>query len=178
MTDIVVIDQKLADTVVLPAQDQTVAVEVPGLVYVVADGVQGPEGIPGPEGPQGPAGPAGPDGTSAVTKVAAGAIGGQRVVIGNTDGTVRYADATDLTDLGRVLGVTQTAAADGEPVNVIVRGYYEEPTWTWNTTLPLYVGSNGLITQTAPTVGFSQIIGFAETPTRIFIRMREPIALN
>lgn len=153
---------------------------VPGGAYVVSLGAQGPQGPAGPagaDGPAGPIGPVGPEGGTAIKRPANGAIGGQRVVVGNADGTVSYADATDTSHLGRVLGVTQTAVSDGEDATVIHTGYFNEPTWSWDTSLPLYAGANGLITQTTPAVGFSQIIGFAETPTRIYIRLREPIAI-
>ena len=49
--------------------------------------------------------------------------------------------------------------------------------WNFTPGADLFVGLNGLITETAPTVGFSQRIGTARTPTTITIRLSEPITL-
>lgn len=151
----------------------TVVVEVPtepDIIQVITEGPQGPQG------PAGATGPAGPAGGSEV-RPASGAIGGQRMLIGNADGSVSYADASNMAHLGKVLGISENAANDGDNVTVIVLGYTEFNGWAWNTSLPIYLGTNGLLTQTPAVSGFSQIVAMAETATRIYIRLREPISL-
>ena len=158
-------------TVVVTEENTVVVTETatPTVVQVYTEGPQGPPG------PQGPAGPAGSD---TLTRNASGAIGGQRLVIGNSDETVSYADATNSAHLGKILGLSTNAANDGEAVTVLLSGYTEFGGWSWNTSLPIYASTNGLLTQTPPSgSGFSQVVAMAETATRIFVRLREPIAL-
>ena len=157
---------------VIVTDENTVVVQesaTPTVVQVITEGPQGP---PGPQGPQGAAG------TSSFTRPASGAIGGQRMVIGNSDGSVSYADATNSAHLGKVLGMSINAANDGEVVTIQFLGYTEFNGWTWNTSLPIYASTNGTLTQTPPSgSGFSQIVAMAETATRIYLRLREPISL-
>jgi hypothetical protein len=158
-------------TVVVTDENTVVVTETttPTVVTVISEGPQGP---PGPPGPQGPAG------GDTLTRLASGAIGGQRLLIGNSDETVSYADATNSAHLGKILGLSTNAANDGEAVTILLFGYTEFNGWTWNTSLPIYASTNGLLTQTPPSgSGFSQIVATAETATRIFFRLREPIAL-
>jgi len=132
----------------------------------------------GPQGMQGPQGAQGEAGQNYVVKPALGNIGGERFVIGNLNGTVSYADATNLSHLGRVVGITLNAASDGDDVEVLIFGYIEFNGWDFDISAPVYLSTDGLITQTQPTTGFSQIVGFAESPTRLFINLREPIILG
>lgn len=174
MTTVIVTEE---NTVVVSG-DATPSVTVteagtPQVIQVIAEGPQGP---PGATGATGPTGPAGPD-VSQLTRPASGAIGGQRMVIGNSDGSVSYADASTAAHLGKVLGLSFNAANNGENVAVLVFGYTEFNGWAWNTSLPIYLGTNGLLTQTPAVSGFSQIVATAETATRIYLRLREPISL-
>ena len=139
----------------------------PTIVEVIAEG---------PQGPQGPAGPAGQSG-NIITRNASVSIGGQRLVIGTTSGELAYADNTNIAHLGRVLGLSLNAATAGDSINVLLFGYTEFSGWSWNTSLPIYASTNGLLTQSAPTTGFSQIVATPETATKIYLRLREPIAL-
>jgi len=110
-------------------------------------------------------------------RTANGAIGGQRMVVGNADGTVSYADATNVSHLGKVLGMSDAAYLDGETVKVIREGLVEFVGWSFNPAQPIYLSTNGVLTQSASATGFSQIVGFAESPTKLFVNLREPILL-
>lgn len=123
----------------------------------------------------GPAGPAG--GASTLTLTAPGAIGGHRAVVPNGDGTLAYADSQNPAHFGKVVGFTLNAGSVGDPVSVAVSGEVTEPSWAW---VPgeVYLGSNGLLTQTAPTTGFVQVMGIATTPTRMVVGLRAPILLS
>jgi hypothetical protein len=132
------------------------------------------------EGPQGPTGPVGPPGATdklSYRRIASGPLGGQRMIKSNTDGTVSYADTTDVTHAGKVLGMTDFAVVDGEEVLIVREGLIEFEGFSFDIGLPVYLGENGLITQTASVSGFSQIVGFAENPTSLFLNLREPIIL-
>ena len=116
--------------------------------------------------------------TLSVVRQASGAIGGHRVVITTSTNTVTYADKSEPTHVGRVLGVTTNAADDGDDLLVVREGRVEHNGWSWTAFLPVYLSTNGTLTQTPPSTGFSQIVGFAETPTSLFVSLREPIILG
>lgn len=111
-------------------------------------------------------------------RIADGPIGGHRAVIGNLDGTVSYADTEDVLHLGKVLGITTSSAEDGEEVEIIRSGIIEFNGWSWDVETPVFLSTNGLLSQTPSVVGFSQIVGFAESPTKLFVNLREPLLLT
>lgn len=115
--------------------------------------------------------------TVTLRRTASGNIGGHRAVFASGS-AVAYADNTDLSHLGRVLGVTTTAANDGDVVTVINKGRIIFSGWSWTSGFPVYFGTSGALTQSAPNTGFLQIVGMAETPTSLFVSLREPITLT
>ena len=174
MADITVdvINQNNVDISVIPPVQTVINVSVPPKQTINID-----RGQRGPQGPQGPQGQQGISGTT-YTRIASGSIGGQRFVVTNGDGTVSYASNLNDSQINKVFGITLNAANDGENVNVLTFGLTEFNGWSWNTALPIFLGDNGLPTQTVPLSGFSLIVGFAETPTNIFVDLREPIYLE
>ena len=120
-------------------------------------------------GTQGPAGVAGADGASPdqVIKTASVDLNGHRAVAVSGAGLV-YADSSNQAHIGLVIGITTGAVLAGQSVNVLTAGEVTEPTWSWSLG-NVYVGVNGLLTQTAPTVGFIQIIGIATSPTTLLV---------
>ena len=157
-----VIDQNNLTLTVVPQEKQVISID---------------RGQRGPQGPTGQQGQQGISGTT-YTRIASGSIGGQRFVVTNGDGTVSYASNLNDSQINKVFGITLNAANDGENVNVLTFGLTEFNGWSWNTALPIFLGDNGLPTQTVPSSGFSLIVGFAETPTNIFVDLREPIYLE
>lgn len=131
----------------------------------------------GQQGPQGPVGPIGPTGGSALSVYAGEALGGNRIVVLDGAGQAYYATNADPTHFHRVLGMTLNSGAMGEPVSVIRNGEVIEPSWNWTLYIPVFLGTNGLLTQTQPSTGFSLIVGFPVTTTKLFVSIREPIAL-
>ena len=127
---------------------------------------------------RGPRGPRGLSDLFFLTREAAADLGGHRAVISREDGTIEYADSSNLNHLGKVLGVIVQAVLTGESVNVIRGGLLEFEGWDWNVNLPVYLAENGLLTQNPVSAGFSQIVGFAESPTGLFVNLREPIQLE
>jgi hypothetical protein len=124
-----------------------------------------------------PKGDKGDDGVTTIKKKALGNIGADRFVISNINGTISHADQTNLNHLGKVLGITLNSASDGEDVDILLTGFVSFNGWDFDVNLPIYLGVNGLITQVLPVNGFSQILGFAESPDTIFVNLREPIVL-
>lgn len=155
----------------------TIVIEVPRLeildvgrppaevLDVSQQGITGIQGVPGVSG------------GAAAIYLAEGALGGHRVVRASFNGRARYADSTLLADAVNVLGITQSAAAPGAATYIIFSGEIIEPSWAWVTDLPIFLSTNGGLTQVAPTTGFQLIVGVATAPTSMQVGIRSPIIL-
>jgi hypothetical protein len=124
----------------------------------------------GPIGPQGLPGSA----QSTITRITAIPIGGHRVVVLDGSEHVIYADYLDLTHADKVLGVTTGAADAGALATIQTYGEMVEPSFSLTPGDAVYVGANGMFTQTSPASGFSRGIGFAMAPTKLFIDLSVP----
>jgi hypothetical protein len=114
-----------------------------------------------------------------VSGIAAGALSGHRVITELSDGTFDYASNSISAHIRAPLWVTTGAVIAEALVSAVAYGPVVEPTWSW-TPGPLYLGVNGVITQTQPTAPgalFLAQIGFAVTPTSAFIDRSPSIAL-
>lgn len=127
----------------------------------------------GAQGPRGPQGQIGPSGGSALTRTANGPISGHRMVVESIPGAVSYASHVDVSHAGRVLGMTLGAAADGDDVDIIRTGRVVHAGWSWAPGM-LWLGVDGCLTQTPPMSGFSQVVGFSDSPDTVFVDIREP----
>lgn len=128
-------------------------------------------------GPQGPAGPPGPPGGATVTKVAGETLGGHRMVVLDGAGDAYYADSTDLTHVDRVLGMTSGAASLGGSVGIQILGEIIEVSWSWTLNQPIFLSTSGQLTQTAPTTGFSLVVGFPITSTSMVLSIQRAVIL-
>lgn len=144
------------------------------VVFKLQAALRGEQGIQGDAGPG-----AGP--VQSLIAVTGTILGGHRVVGIAHDGTYTYVDQTVHVDGFRAAGITTGAAALGAAVTIQTRGPITEPSWNWTVDLPVFVGTNGLPTQTVPTLAggavFSQMVGLALTATTIFVQMGIPIYL-
>ena len=133
------------------------------------------EGLHGPPGIQGPPGPAG--GATTIT-VGAAPLSGHTAVALNASGQLIYADCTDATQIGLVLGVLAGAYAVGDQAVVQTDFDLVHAGWTF-VTGPVYVGAGGALVQTLPPGAvFAQVVGFALAPTRIRVDVQPPIVLT
>ena len=128
-----------------------VSVVIQGPVQVAAAtlGLQGPPG-------------------AGLTVIAAVALGGHRVVTANG----LHCDPAEA-DLA--IGITTGAAASGQSASVLPSGPMTEASWTWTPGLPLFIGTSGVLTHTAPPGGKVRRVAFALTPTLINIDFFPPI---
>lgn len=108
---------------------------------------------------------------------AATALGGHRVVIADAAGQARYPDRTNIAHADAVIGLTVTAASAGTNVTVQTTGDVVESSWNW-TPGPVWVGDNGLPTQTPPTTGWLQLLGVALGSTRLVLTPRQAVLLQ
>jgi hypothetical protein len=122
-------------------------------------------------------GPSGPPGVGVSnTLVAQQALGGHRAVIAVGLNGADYANTLDEAHFGRVIGVTLGAADALAEVIVQTAGPLDETSWDWVPDTDIWLGYNGLLTQTPPRVAaFVQRVGFALTPTRIWVDLSEPV---
>ncbi len=104
---------------------------------------------------------------AAVTAFLAGAI---------VAGEAVHADNTNPDHSGRLRGIFRANKAHGETAQLQVFGPMRNPAWSWTPEQPVYLSTAGALTQTRPTSGFVQIIGWADTATIIFVNPREPKA--
>lgn len=177
---VVAVTMAAAPLVVVAAAASPLVVVPPAQVVVVAVAAAPLLVVPLGYGLQGPPGPPGLNGSSAsapyITFSADGPLGGNRAVR-LVAGLARYASSSALADAGLVLGITQGAAVSGAPVQIQTSGLMTEPSWTWTADQPVFCGTNGTLTQTAPTAGFDLILGIALSAIQIHIGARMPIAL-
>jgi len=126
------------------------------------------------QGPAGRDGAPGRDGTPNLTKICGVNISGHKAVTVDSNGKVIYADNTIPSHATKVVGVTITAALTNEEVTIVPSGEIIEPTFNWLPDLPVFLGPNGLLTQTVPSSGFSLIIGFPTSQTSLLVDIKTP----
>jgi hypothetical protein len=132
-------------------------------------------GFPGDPGPPGPPG-SGVENVESV-KTADATLSGHRVVRSTGLNTVDYASASVLAQCKAVLGVTRDAVISGLQVQVVQVGEIVESSWNWAAG-NVYLGENGLLTQTIPTSGNILKIGFSNAPTQLVVSIGEIITLS
>lgn len=131
------------------------------------------------QGPPGPRGPIGPSGGSALSVTAGQDIGGHRLVLLNAQGDAIYADARQLSHAEVVVGLTVFAAVQGQSIDIVRAGIVEEPSWSWVADQPVYLGLDGVPTQTLPPGAlFGLVVGFPIAPTRLFMSIKPPIVFS
>lgn len=131
------------------------------------------------QGPPGPRGPIGPSGGSAISVTAGQDIGGHRLVLLNAQGDAIYADARQLSHAEAVVGLTVFAAVQGQSIDIVRAGIVEEPSWSWVADQPVYLGLDGVPTQTLPTGAlFGLVVGFPIAPTKLFMYIKPPIVFS
>jgi hypothetical protein len=107
------------------------------------------------------------------TMPAGEAIGGHRLVY-ISSGAVYYASADNLQHLGKVIGVSMNAASIGGPVEIRSVGYLTDNSFAF-TDGPIYLGTNGLLTQDSMVGLFIQQVATQLTATEIFVSIGQGI---
>jgi len=126
------------------------------------------QGLPGRDGAPG----------GFVDVVAGVNLGGQRMTT-MLGGEAVYASCDSFEHCGFVLGLTSHAANQGHLVRVLRMGTVADAAFSWILGQPVYLGLNGVLTQTLPAEAvFSQIVGFPMSANTLFLALREPILLQ
>lgn len=121
--------------------------------------------IPGPPGPAGEVGFTLPTNSD---------IGGNRA-ISTVSGYAAYADCSDITK--PAIGVSTGAVSSGSDVTLQSGSKMTVVGAGWTPDQPIYVSTNGILTQTEPVSGFSQVLGVAHDSETIIIEIQKPIIL-
>lgn len=102
------------------------------------------------------------------TLVASTALSALRCITTNASGLAKYATPDTLAN-ATVIGISSTAADAGANITIKTSGQMTDASWSW-TKGAIYLGSNGTLTQTAPSGG-SIIVHVAKaiTATTIII---------
>lgn len=128
--------------------------------------IRGP-GLQGPPGPPGASGDA-----TTIARTAAIALSGHRAVATNADGDFVYADKDTAAHASCTIGITTGAASQGASASAIALGPLTENSWNWTPQQLIFLGSNGVLTQSAPTTGFVLVLGKAVSPTTVFVQIQ------
>jgi hypothetical protein len=106
-------------------------------------------------------------------------IGGHRVLALDNTGKAVYADSASLPLTQRVVGVSTSSTDAGVDAPIQTYGVMEEPSWNWVVELPVFLGTNGTLTQIPPTSPSkaSIVVGFPTSPTTLFINIQQPILI-
>jgi len=132
--------------------------------------------VAGIQGPTGPTGPAGPAGGSAIT-VTAGEDLTQARAVAIQGGEGFRADSSTLAHAGTVVGIAATFIGSGGSGGIQVSGEFTFVGWSWGDG-PIYLGLDGVLTQTAPTTGFLIQMGRPLSPTSMVIEVQQSIILG
>lgn len=97
-----------------------------------------------------------------------------RAVTTNSSGQAIYASNNTLGN-AQVVGITMGAASSGAQVGVKTFGPMSDASWNW-TKGPVFLGTNGALTQTAPSGGAIIVqVGRALTATQLFVDVETTI---
>lgn len=164
-TPVVEITTEPQTVTVMVAPSPTVTVVTAVEQVVVTDGVRGQDGT---------------NTQATFDKTAAVDLSGHRVVTPRSDGTVEYATNLEPADATAPIWLTLGAALAGEPVSVVAFGEVVEPSWNWTSGLPIFLGADGVLTQTPPTapaVFILQLAASTGTPSSLFFDPKIPTEL-
>lgn len=100
----------------------------------------------------------------------------QRVVM-LSGGKVVHFDPSDESNIGKVVGLSKTAALANEPVTVVQEGIIANSGMGLTADGVYYAGADGTISITEPVSGIFQRVGVAISPVSLKVEFSEPILL-
>lgn len=138
--------------------------DMPSIIYAAEQGPAGIQGLPGPAA-----------GTSFTRAAAANVSGGKAVTL-NAAGQCLHADGAKASMANSVVGISLNGGAPGADITIITNGgEIEETVWNWQANKPVFLGTDGALTQVAPTSGYLLVVGVAVGPTRMLVKIQQPI---
>ena len=89
-----------------------------------------------------------------------------------------YASNEIFSDKYKVIGISKGASIINEDCIITTYGEMSEPSWNWIEGLPIYLSSNGLLTQTVPVSNYILQIATVISSTKIFINIKIPLIIG
>lgn len=83
--------------------------------------------------------------------------------------------ATNLADLNTLIGLAKQTGNIGDVIAISEDEFMVNTAWAWQPKKPVFLGTDGTLTQSLIGVLFVQQVGVALTPTKIVIRISQPI---
>ena len=109
------------------------------------------------------------------------ALMAHRIVTTIADGSYVYNDATQVTNLNLPTLITTASSVANAPLSLLDTGSVFDASWNWALNNPVFLGSNGQLTQIPPTAlaGFAFLlqVGYPLTTTSIYFDPLTPIVL-
>ncbi|MEO0533243.1 MAG: hypothetical protein AAF215_05185 [Cyanobacteria bacterium P01_A01_bin.123] len=100
-----------------------------------------------------------------------------RVVTLNSSNQWVYADKDTSGHINTAIALLTTAVNSGSSVRPVLQGLVADSSWSWSLDTLLWLGANGLLTQTPPTTGFLRQLATIVSPTQINFNPQEGISL-
>jgi hypothetical protein len=98
------------------------------------------------------------------------------VVSVGLDGLIYPADGSDQSIMNTIVGISTETKVENSTMRVIQFGTLSNLT-DLITGTPYYFDETGTLTVSAPSTGFTQIIGLAKSPTELLVDLETPIAI-
>jgi len=76
----------------------------------------------------------------------------------------------------QALGVSLTSGSLDSELTIQTQGFIDDASWSWAEGI-VWCGANGTLTQVPPIDGWDFVIGFATSPTRLYIDLNVPVLL-
>lgn len=127
------------------------------IVDIISNLIKGPPGPPGPS-------------SSLFQAIAGTDLIAYKLAALDQNANLVYCSSNNLQHAGKVLGILNNSALAGDYCQVTSDNIITNPGWNWITQQNLFVGQNGDIS-TVPSGLFSQRIGWAASPTSIFVQI-------
>jgi hypothetical protein len=127
------------------------------------------------QGPPGPPGLTGPAGADTPASYLSGGVNAYQIVFVTDSGAVLAANANNPTHAGRIVGITEAAAAVDATVSVRRSGSVANPVWALTPGARYYLQAGGEIGTNTDGLAFTQKIGVAESATSLFLQIEAPI---
>lgn len=118
----------------------------------------------------------GPSGDAILQRQAGENISALRAVY-ELNNEVFYLDPADSDHIELLLGISFTSAPAGQLLSVQRSGVMDDSGWSWIPG-PIWLGSNGALTQSPPTTAYDVRIGAAVSTTRITLNIQDAIQLE
>lgn len=136
-----------------------------GGAFVIMAGQRGPQGRPGTD--------AG-GGIQTIVRSAGQDTSALRIVY-ERFGKVYPVDPSTRS-VFQALGLTLTGSSEDAEITIQTQGYVDDQAWSWTEGI-VWCGPNGVLTQVPPTTGWDFVVGFATSPTRLYIDLNVPVLL-